>query len=46
MSVAVDNKSCMLCKYSYQKVSTVVDRHIITAKQTNKLKGGDAVLIG
>ena len=46
MTVRADKKSCILCKYSNQKVSTVVEKYIITGKNTYKLKGGDAVLIG
>jgi len=46
MSVGPDNKNYILCKYSSQKVSTVVDKNIITDKQRNKLKGGDAIFIG
>ncbi len=46
MSVGPGKKSCILRKYSFQKESTVVDKNIITGKQTNKLKGGDAIFIG
>jgi hypothetical protein len=46
MPAAADNKSCALHKISVQELSTVVDEDIIIEKKTNKLKGGDAVLIG
>lgn len=45
-AAADNNKSFALYKISVQELSTVVDKDIIIEKKTNKLKGGDAVLIG
>ena len=42
MSVGADNNGYALYKNSAQELSTVVDKNIIIAKQTDEMKGGGA----